>query len=197
MANPDASVGLVPVRRIDGAPYMANLMACNVPVGDGTRIGIGDPVKLAGDAGSVTGQDDFPTVAICAAGDRIFGVMIGKMPQKWDTTVHRAASTEEDILVLPVNGMVFQIEEDSVGGALAATNLGQNADIVITANCDVDSGLSKVELDSSTASAATAQLRILRIAPIMRNGEKNAVGVNAVYEVMVNEMELADSFAGV
>ena len=79
---------------------------------------------------------------------------------------------------------IFEIQEDSVVATLAATNVGQNADIVVGAGSTV-SGLSGMELDSDSAVATTAQLRIHSL----ERRPDNEIGANANWLVIINEHE--------
>jgi hypothetical protein len=81
--------------------------------------------------------------------------------------------------------VICEIQEDSVGGALAAVDVGLNADIIYTVAGSTTSGRSGMELDSSDKKTGTAQLRILRLVP----REDNAIGDYAVWEVLINEHE--------
>ena len=193
----DAAFGLRAVRKMDGSPYTGGVVTCHVPATDVTVLGVGDAVKLAGSSGSVDGVQNFMTVTRAAAGDKIFGVMVGNHVTKFDDTTHRAASEARDIRVQVASpGVIYHIQEDSVGGALDATSVGLSADLVV-ANADTTLGVSRMELDSSTASGTAAQLTILGLADIVRDGVKNSIGTNAVWEVRINESQIADSVAGV
>jgi hypothetical protein len=195
MANPDAAFGLRPVKMIDGSPYNGQSITCHVPATDATLLGIGDPVKFAGSSGSVDGVNNFPTVTRAAAGDAIMGVMVGNHVTKHDDTIHRAASEARDIRVCPARGVVFHCQEDSVGSNLAATDVGNTCDLVI-ANADTTLGVSRVELDSSNIGTGGG-IQVLRLPDVVRNGDKNAVGTNAVWEVRINESQLEGTVTGV
>lgn len=188
MANADTPFGLRPAMMLDGSPYNGQGIRCVFASGDSTATFIGDPVKLAGS--SVGG---YPTVQQAAAGDKIFGVVVSFEPDRTDLTAqYRKASTERQAVVVPALDVLFLVQEDSAGGALTADSVGQNADIVVgTGNTTY--GISAVELDSSGAATATAQLRILQL----WQSEDNAIGTNAKWLVRVNESALADSAAGV
>lgn len=177
MPNSDTIYGLRPVRHLTGCDFKANRYF--IPATDGTAVFIGDAVKLAGSADT----DGVPTVAQAAAGDTIVGVVVGfEVDPDNLTRKHRAASTARYALVVDDPQVIFEIQEDSVGGALAAEDIGNNADIVVgTGNSAT--GLSGMELDSSTKVTTTAQLRILRVVP----RENNAIGANAKIEVLINE----------
>lgn len=188
MANTDSPFGLRPVMMLDGSPYNGHGFRCVFASGDGTATFIGDPVKLAGSS-----VDGYPTVAQAAAGDAIFGVVVAMEPDRTDLEqLHRLASTERQCVVAPAGDVIFEVQEDSVGGALTADQVGQNADIVVGSG-DTTYGISAVELDSSGAAASSAQLKILGLS----QREDNEIGDNAKWLVRVNESELADANAGV
>lgn len=190
MANRDHTRGLVPVSAIDGSPCDKLIMKCFVPATDSTAIFIGDAVKLAGSADT---DGKYPTVAQVAAGDAIFGVCVGVTDIVATDPIHRVASTATYIHVVPAEDVIFRIQEDSVGGALAATDVGSVADLIVGTG-DATTGLSAMEIDSSTAATgSSAQVRILGLAP----EEGNDIGNNAEWLVIVNESQIADSSNGV
>jgi hypothetical protein len=190
MANLDAPKGAVPVQHLDGSPWNGKVGMYLIPSTDNTAVFVGDFVSLAGSAGSagteVNGIDveGIPTVAQSAAGGTtIVGAVVGFLADQ-DNLMrkHRAASTNRIALVADGPDVVYEIQEDSDGAALAVTNVGQNADIVVGSG-SATTGLSAMELDSSTAVATTAQLRILGLA----KRPDNAIGNQAKWLVMVNE----------
>ncbi len=187
MANVDAPKGLRPVKHLDGSPYTGAVNRYYVPASDGTALFIGDAVKSAGSADA----NGVASVTRAAAGDTLRGVIVGVEPVTADSLIYRAASTERYVYVADAPDLIFEIQDDSDGGALAATNVGQNADIIVGSGSTV-TGLSGMELDSSTASASTAQLRILGFV----QDPLNEVAANARFLVMINEHELK-SAAGV
>lgn len=158
MANVDSAFGLMPVRYASGAPYTG---ACNryyVPASDGTALFRGDPVILAGSA-DANGVPDVTRATAGSAG-RITGVVVGVVNDASITGKHRPASTAGYVLVADDPNLLFEIQDDSVGGNLAATDIGLNADLASGTGSTV-TGLSGFELDTSTkATTATLQLRI-------------------------------------
>lgn len=187
MANIDAPRGLRPVKHLDGSPFNGAVNRYYVPSSDATAIFIGDAVKSAGSADA----NGVASVAQAAAGDPIRGVVVGVEPVTAESLIYRAASTERYLLVADAPDIVFEIQEDSDGGALAAANVGQNADLIVAAG-STSTGLSGMELDSSTAATTTAQLRILGFSQVVNN----EIGANARLLVTINEHELK-STAGV
>ena len=181
MANVDRVNGLRPVKHLNGAPFNGMVNRYYVPATDSTAIFVGDAVKSGGSADA----RGVPDVAQAAAGDTIRGIVVGIEPVTDESLNFRAASTEAYVLVADAPDLVFEIQEDSVGAALAVTNVGQNADLIVAAG-DTTVGKSGMELDSSTAVGTTAQLRILGL--VQR--EDNEIGDNAKWLVMINEHEL-------
>ena len=181
MANVDRVNGLRPVKHLDGSPYNGAVNRYYVPDTDTVAIFVGDAVKSSSSADA----NGVPGVAQAAAGDAIRGVVVGIEPVTDESLIYRAASTERYLLVADAPDLVFEIQEDSVGGALAAGDVGENADIVVAAGSTA-AGTSGMELDSSTAVTTTAQLRILGLA----QRADNEIGVNAKWLVAINEHEL-------
>lgn len=184
MANANNPVGLVPIRHRGGAPYSGGSNLYYHDSGDGTALYIGDPVKSGGSADA----NGVPSVIRAAAGDAIRGVVVGIKPATRDSTPYLAGSTAGYVYVADDPNLIFEVQEDSVGGALTITEVGENADVV-AGNGSTVTGRSGFMLDSSDHKTTTAQLRILRI--VLR--PDNAVGTYAKWEVMINEHELAST----
>jgi hypothetical protein len=181
MANADAPFGLRPVMMMDGSPYNGHAIECVLLAADSTATFIGDAVKLSGTA-SADGTK--PSVAQCAAGDEIFGVVTSFEYDPDDLTLqYRKASTLRTCYVVPALDCLFEIQEDSVGGALAITDVGATFDLVVGSG-NTTTGLSGMELDSSTA--ADNGLQVIKLAA----REDNAIGNNANWIVRINESAL-------
>lgn len=178
MANSDIPRGLWPVRYASGAPYNGAANRYYVPASDGTAIYLGDAVKLAGSADA----DGVPDVAQAAAGDTVIGVVVGVEPVTRDSTTYRVASTARYVFVADDPELLFSVQEDSVGGALAVTNVGNNFDLVVAAGSAI-TGYSGMELDSSTAGTSTAQVRVVALDP----KPDNEIGANAKWLVRIVE----------
>src|SRR3954470_23499873 len=125
MANTNAPTGLRPVRYRSGAPYNGACNTYSVPASDGTALFVGDPVIIAGSADA----NGVPTInrATAAGGAYISGVVVGFEPLRTDLTVlHRAASTLRNVYVADDPSLIFEVQEDAIGGALAVTDVGLN-----------------------------------------------------------------------
>lgn len=156
--------GLAPVRYKSGAPYNGAANLYSVAAGETNNIFIGDPVIISG-TGDAAGV---PGVARAAAGDRMTGVVVGFAPKDnvaaGSTTAlnrgYRAASEADYLLVADDYNLLFAVEEDAVGGALATTDIGNNADLVAGTG-SVYTKRSGYMLDSSTKATTSAQVRIV------------------------------------
>ena len=195
MANSDAPKGLFPVQHLDGSAFTGKVTMYALLASATGAIFIGDPVKSAGTAGAagvtINGIDveGMATVAAAAAGDAIRGVVVGFLPNQSDLTQrYRPSSQARIALVADGSDVVFEVQEDSEGGALAVTNVGACVDFSNIASGSTTTGLSAVELDSSIVESTTtsAQFRILGLA----KRPDNVVGTNAKWLVMINEHEL-------
>lgn len=181
MANANTPYGLRPYRHRNGAPYNGAATRYFIPASDGTAVGLGDPVIIAGSADA----DGVATVtkATAAGGAYMLGPIVSVEPVSRDSTVYREASTARYVWVADDPDLVFITQEDAVGGALAVTDVGLNADW-IAGTLNTVSGISGAMLDTSTkATTNTLQLRIMGFAPSVDNEVGNA---NAKVLVSIN-----------
>lgn len=178
MANADQPKGLIPVNEL-GGPFMIATGLYFIPATDSNAMSVGDPVKYAGSADA----DGVPTVAVATAGDACCGVIVGFTPDKdYENQTHRTASTARYAIVADSPDQLFMVQEDSVTSTLAATNVGQNANLVF-GGTNTTTGMSGVELDSdSAATTATLQVKIIRL----DRRPDNEIGDNADWIVKIN-----------
>jgi hypothetical protein len=182
MANADNPNGLKLIGTLSGGPHTAKLRPYEHPSSDGTAVYVGDLVKQSGTANA----DGIPTAIQAAATDTAVGVVIGVEPKYSDLSVNYVeASTTRLMRVCIDPHAIYEIQEDSGGGSIAVTAVGNNADVVVGSGNNT-TGSSGMELDSSDVKTATAQLRILQL--VQR--EDNATGTNARWEVSINEHRL-------
>lgn len=190
MANPNAPRGLVPVRHIDGRQYNASGSLYWIPASDTNNIFIGDPLIVTGtsDANGIPAV----TLATAGAGNYITGVIQGIIPGGGpiltetavtrDMPVYRAAGTGLYVNVCDDPTVLYEIQEDSVGGAMSAAAASANANLVAGAG-NTQYGYSGWQLQSSSlANTATLQLRIVR--GVQR--PDNTIGVNFKWLVKLN-----------
>jgi hypothetical protein len=171
MANRDAPSGCRVVGSKSGY-HEGQLTRMAILAADTTATFVGDIVKISGTADA----DGVASIAQAAAGDTPIGIVVGFDPDGTNLELkHRQASTLRYAWVNTDPNVLFEIQEDSDAGALAITNVGQNADVVVGAGSTV-SGLSAMELDSSTA--ATTSTLVLHIESLVPR-EDNAIGNQA------------------
>lgn len=181
MPNANTPQGLIPKRYRNGAPFVGPLRRYYHPATDAVALFMGDPVIIAGDADA----DGTPTAtrATAAGAGRITGIVCGFEPNATiNAAGYGAASTAFYVLVCDDPNVLFEIQEDSVGGALAATSVGLNADLIAAAGSTATKQ-SGFMLDSSTAAAtATLQMRIVQL----EQRADNAIGTNAKWLCAIN-----------
>lgn len=196
MANADLPRGLVPVANLYGAPFNAAVRRFAIPASDATAAYVGGLVKPAG---SATADGLMTVTGNVATGDAVIGVIVG-----WDIVPGGtfpvgvnggAASTLRFPLVNCDPNALFEIQEDSVGGALAATAVGNTADITGFTGGSASTGQSSLMLDSSTATASgdgTQDVVIVGLVP----RPDNEIGALAKWYVRLNNHFFVDGVAG-
>jgi hypothetical protein len=178
MANQNVASGLKPVRDAGSRPYNAGLEIFYVPASDGTALYQGDAVLKAGSADAA----GIASVARAADTGAITGVVVGFTDPTSMTAGYRAASTAAYVLVNTDPDTLYEIQEDGVGGAIAATDIGLNANLVTAAGSSYTKR-SGTMLDTSTKNTtATLQLRIVGLA----QRPDNEMGTNAKVLVKIN-----------
>lgn len=187
MANVDAPFGFRPVRYKSGAPYNG---ACNlyyVASTDSTALFVGDAVTFA--TANMTTADGAPYITqAAAAGEVCIGVVVGFAPSTNASTVYRAASTGRYVYVAddPKN-LIFEVQNS---GYFSATQMHHYGDITVGTGSSV-TGLSAMELDSSSLVTTAATLRVVRGCTRPDNSigtsTTDADGQYSVVEVVFNE----------
>lgn len=182
MSNVDRPMGAIPVGTISGSPVNGAVREYPVDASNATAIFPGDFVTLETD-GNVTPA---------AAGGVILGVCVGvKVDRSVAATEHPGylpATTAGDIMVSVGPDVIYEVQEDGVGGALDAGAIGSNIDHIAGAG-STDTGRSAHELDSSSATAAgSAGLRIIGFSKRVDNevGSANGKLLVVVHESHLN-----------
>lgn len=202
MANVNRVNGLRPISYKNGTPYNGAVTEYFIPSGNAVATFIGD-VVVADGTGDVTGSGGLGkgvrSVVQIAAGTvsaPIVGVVVGFKtdPTNLNTPQYRTASTGRYVLVADDPNIVFEVQEDAVGGALAVADVGLNADVIVGAG-STTTGASGMQLDTSTkAVTATLPLRVMGFS----QRQDNEVGsANAKVLVTINSHANANGVAGV
>lgn len=192
MANSDTPTGLSPIRYTNGTPYNGGATRYYIPATDTTAAYLGAPVALAGSADA----DGVPTVtANVAANAALLGAVVSVQPVTQDSTTFRAASTGRYVYVADNPDLIFEIQEDSVGGALTAANVGNVANLTGFGSGENINGRSAVEIDSSTATASGTGNEQVSLLGLIQS-ERNEFGDNANFLVRINNHQLSNNFTG-
>ena len=194
MTNSNIASGLRPINQ-NGTPWSGQGMLCAVPSSQGGNIFLGDPVVALG------GTDAFgcPLVGIASAGagDAVLGstISISNGPAgsgftvTRDLPVYRQASIANYIFVVDDPNCLYEIQEDSVGGAIAAATGGFANGNLVSGAGSTTTGFSGWQLQSSSVSSSANTTYQLRLLGLVR-GPDNAIGVNAKWIVRLNNPQL-------
>jgi hypothetical protein len=201
MANRDAPFGLQPVRYYNGSAWNGAVKPYYVPASDNTAIFIGDPITHVGDSndnevlGYAPGTLMEVTRTTVGDGNAITGVVVGVQMVTAESTIYRAASTERVLFVCDDPNVVYRIQSD--GGSVGADTVGLNAVLIATHAGVAATGLSGIELDTTSdvpAADASNQLLILAFSAL---SEGNEIGAFAQFDVLITNHTMAQNALGI
>ena len=193
MANANRPSGFTPVQYLNGAAWNGQARVYSIAANYGTALYIGDPVISSGTADA----NGVPGIAIGAGTGALRGVIVslGKYealmanPSNLDITYRPAGDAAVwYALVVDDPNVIFEIQEESNGTALAAVDIGLNQiSLVGTGNGFVSGWLLRSATGATPNTTATLQLRLLGLA----RKPGNAFGAYAKHLVQINVHELA------
>lgn len=205
MANADTPHGLTPIfpSGVGGAPSNGALVKMYLPADYATAVFIGDPViKVAAGSNDVVVNTiggsyqigTLPEVNVVAVGDtnQITGVIVGFEATNRDSSVHGLAST---VRVVLVNVDPFQEYLIQADGAVPPLSVGLNAVLIATHAGNTTSGISGMELDTTSDAPeanASNQLLIMRLYNAPDN-ETNATHNEVVVRISIHTDLIAAS----
>jgi hypothetical protein len=200
MANADRPSGLSPLEYLNGSPWSGLGRPYVVLAAVTNALFVGDPVALTG-SGDSTG---LASVDLCAAGSTAVGAImaIGTNPNgpyinaNDLTKVSRpsgAQSVNYYAWVCDDPNVIFEIQEDSDGGALTIASAGLNANW-INATPATGVNVSATELDSSSVNT-TATLNLKLLGLVRR--ANNAIGAQAKWRCLINNHAFRTGVAGI
>lgn len=192
MPNADAPTGLKPVRYLSGAVYTGADNKYFVPASDATAIYIGGLVK---ETGSATSEGTPHVTGNVANGDAVLGVVVGVEPVTADSTTWREASTDRYVFVADDPNLLFEVQEDSVVAALTADDMGEVANLTGLTAGNGTTGLSAIEIDSDTATAAGTGAEDVKIVGFPQRPD-NEIGNQAKWLVRLNNHALVNGNTG-
>ena len=180
MANQDAAFGLKAIGKVGQNRDNQGLSEYSIAA-NASAIYQWDPVEMA-----ATG-----TITVAAATDTLLGSLNGVFYTDASTSKPtwanhlNASNTATDIVGFVSDDPYERFEvQSNNSGASAQTDVGNDADIAYTAGSSPDY-VSKVELDDSSLSASTGQLKIIGVSKDPNNDELGSANVNWV--VTINE----------
>ena len=192
MANNNIARGLQAYKAATNSYFTGGMNVYCVPATDSNNYFSGDPMIGTG------ASDAFgiPIVARATAGSSnyILGPMVsivndpnGQFVVTRDLPVYRQASVLEYIAVADDGGWMFEVQEDSVGGAITVATAGmKNANLVAGSTT---TGYSGWQLQSSSINTtSTLQVRILRL---LQEAD-NVAGINAKWLVRMNLWQIGN-----
>jgi hypothetical protein len=180
MANANFASGLKPVRRFSGAPFNDAARRYSCPATYATALFIGDPVVKSG----TSDADGYSEVNSAASGGAITGVVVGFEDIPSMTLGYGAASTVRAVLVADDPELLFEVQEDAVGGALALASVGLNCDLISAAGSTA-TRTSGWMLDTSTA-ATTSTLQV-KIVEFQHRADNMPASANSKVLVKINK----------
>jgi len=192
MANENRPSGFVPRQYLSGAPWNGQARLYSIAANYNTALYIGDPVISSGTADA----NGVPGVALGAATGALRGVIVGLgktpggvfNPSNLDIT-YRPASDPAVWYAMVVDDpdVLFEIQENANGTALAAVDIGRNTISILNAGTGFVSGWEVASTsDAATNTTATLQLRLMGL--VQRPG--NEFGAYAKHLVKINVHEL-------
>lgn len=189
MANTSKISGLSPVFTLDASAWQGGGQVYCIPSTDSNAYAVGDPLVIAGDADTA----GIPTVTLATAGtgNQVLGALLSEaganvyggpfgVPAESPVVIPATKTRAYYVMVSDDPTTIYEIEEDGVGGTIAAASVGLNANLISGTNNGYVSGWM---LDSSTVAAgSTLQVKLMRVAP----RRDNALGTSCKWWVMIN-----------
>jgi hypothetical protein len=195
MANANRPSGFTPVGYLNGANWDGKARVYSIDANYGTALYIGDPVISGGSADS----NGVANVVLGAATGALRGVIVGLgtseggifNPSNLNIT-YRPASDPAVWYAMVVDdpNVIFEVQEESNGTQLAATEVGLNTiPVTGTGNGYISGWQLRSYTGATPATTATLQLRLLGLA--RRPAGFNVFGAYAKWLVQINVHELA------
>ena len=193
MANANRPSGFSPVQYLNGSPWNGQARIYSIAAAYATALYIGDPVKSSGTADA----NGVPGIVLGATTGALRGVIVGlgsaegliANPKNLDITYRPAAAQATDWYAMVVDDpqVLFEVQENANGTALAATEIGLNTISVSgTGNGFLSGWMLASATDATPAATATLQLKLMGLV----RRQQNAFGAYAKHLVKINVHEL-------
>ena len=199
MANNNAPFGLKPIN-LNGTTWSGQGKLAHFPTSQAGNIFIGDPIVPLGS----TDAFGVPEWGIATAGTGIIGgCFLGRAngPAGSGITllqsdfIYRPASLSNYGFVCDDPDVMYTVQEDSVGGAIAIANAGYSNGELVAGAGSTATGQSGWMLQSSTVASgnATYQVKVLGLT----RGPDNAIGNYARWNIFINLPALQPGTVGI
>lgn len=193
MPNSNRPSGFSPVQYLNGASWNGQARLYSIDAAYGTALYIGDPVISGGSADA----NGVPNIVIGATTGALRGVIVGlgisegliANPSNLNLT-YRPASDPAVWYAMVVDdpNVIFEVQEESNGTQIAATEIGLNTISKSgTGNGYVSGWMIPSVTGATPATTATLQLKLLGLKRVFGNG----FGAYAKHLVQINVHELA------
>ena len=193
MANVNRPSGFTPSQYLNGAAWNGQARLYSIAAAYATALYVGDPVISSGTANA----DGVPGIVRGATTGALRGVIVGlgtkegliANPSHLDITYRPGAAQATDWFAMVVDdpAVLFEIQENANGTALAATEIGLNTiGVTGTGNGFVSGWMLASATDATPATTATLQLRLMGLSRKLGNG----FGAYAKHLVKINVHEL-------
>jgi len=182
MANIDAPSGAHPIKSLIGDEIKVNKYV--TAASDDTPIYVGDFVST----NNTFDDEGNPVCYKTAVGTDIRGIVVEIVPLRENNDediIYRKANEVRALKVCDDPYIQFSIQGS---GTLTTTPVGLNADIILGTPSNA-TGISGTEVDLSTLTTGTAQLKILSVEQV----ERNELGTNSKLICMIFQHELYHS----
>lgn len=197
MANPNAAFGIRPISQ-NGTAWSGQGQMVAFPASQASNIFIGDPLVALG------GTDGFgvPLVGIATAGaaNVVLGTMLGisngpsgsGATVTRDLPVYRQGGLLNYGLIINDPDQYYAVQEDSVGGPIAAAAAGYASANLVAGAGSIVTGYSGWQMQSSSVSNAPNPTFQLKIMGLLR-GPDNAIGNFADWVVTLNNPQFGSN----
>ncbi len=199
MANANVPSGLTPVKNLNGSPWNGQANIYSIATSYATALYIGDPVVSSGtaDANGVPGIAiyggtgairgvivGFGNAGSTIAGDSLMGNVVNP------NIIYRPASDANQWYAMVVDdpNVIFEVQENSNGTQLAATEVGLNTVLKSGTGSTVSGWLLSSYSDATPATTATLAVRLLGLSRYPAGA--NVFGAYAKWLIQINVHEL-------
>jgi hypothetical protein len=192
MANVVAPFGFLPLRHKNGAPYSgaARMYYVSAASNPTNPLYIGDPVVVTGVSNTTAYYGRFPyTLPVvgpitAGTGNAVTGSIVGFFAEQAASPVYLPAATARGVFVADDPDLVFTCMDN--GATTVSDITASNANIDITTYTgSAGNPVSGATLNlTGTTTTSTLQLKVLAL----HQHPKNAYAINAIWEVMFNNV---------